>query len=851
MGPYKSPFITDDVVQSSAFQSIFDMPSNQFVGLNSGYIKDARDARPGPVVEGEDGEMYAQDSTYTLEGWETEQTGDTPLYYYANSQELGDVYEGNYFNRQDNGNISVRGRYQSEADIKAEWDADQGMGYFKEANPDLDFDTYFSFVKDTSSLVNQGLNRDEDPEPFNALADQYGINTSFQNDDGDMFEFNGSNFTKTFKTPEADYGKMLWSTAAGVMGAQALAPFIGGFTGAAPAGFVGPPTTANVIGGKIAAGVGAGATNAATQAALTGKIDPASVLSSAVINGVNPGGMLTDKFGKVTGTGTNIVPSNVVGGFLQGATNSSVSQLITDGNVDLESALLAGGMGAGMNAITDLLTDTKQFSIEGEMERIAKERAAQGLNPLPYEELYFAATGANPNFMTPQNTSNSMTGPPSYSGGSLVGKSDLGGLVGKDGLLSFIPEVPTGFLNKLTGGGAFAIDELYSGPDGKMYTDIELYQQGIDPTDVYNGNVPGFTSYKVTKENNLLGDAVDFAKNKIPGVAQVVNAGGAVLDVAADAAFDAKYGINPRSYVAAGGSIDDLQRIIAYGELDETYNFSENPRGDSQYVGLLTGINDGFSAGSNNNNRVYTEDRRVINDALEISGDKAISDAGKDKVRSDQNSNVIINLGPDQQSTIVNGAATLPGSNITIADAVLQGFIDGALLEDTDLVKGTVPGDKDTVITTASDTVSEADTSSTASEAVVSNTETDGGDLDTASSTTAKGDDINTVVADVVLSGSTANTDIDTNTKLTGTEDLPSGGGGGGNRISIPSIAANGLPLLWGDLYGYKNFKGYSSDRMKLYENMIKGLGAAGIFAQASNMSPMERELYEAGELRK
>ena len=62
MGPYKTPWLTDDVIKSSAFQSIFDMPSNQFTGLNSGYIEEARDNRPGPVVEGEDGEMYAQDS---------------------------------------------------------------------------------------------------------------------------------------------------------------------------------------------------------------------------------------------------------------------------------------------------------------------------------------------------------------------------------------------------------------------------------------------------------------------------------------------------------------------------------------------------------------------------------------------------------------------------------------------------------------------------------------------------------------------------------------------------------------------------------------------------------------------
>jgi hypothetical protein len=113
------------------------------------------------------------------------------------------------------------------------------------------------------------------------------------------------------------------------------------------------------------------------------------------------------------------------------------------------------------------------------------------------------------------------------------------------------------------------------------------------------------------------------------------------------------------------------------------------------------------------------------------------------------------------------------------------------------------------------------------------------------------GDDLNTSVADVILTGSNVNTGIDSNTTLAGTEDLSTGSSGGGDEISIPNFAGSGLPLLWGDLYGYKKFKGYSKDRMKLYENMIKGLGAEGFFAAASNMSPMERELYEAGELRR
>ena len=425
MGPYRSPFITDDVVESSAFQSIFDMPSNQFLGLNSGYIQEARNARPGPVVEGEDGEMYAQDSTYTLEGWETEQTGDTPLYYYANSQELGDVYEGNYFNRQENGNISVRGRYQSEADIKAEWDADQGMGYFKEANPDLDYDTYLSFVKDTSSLVNQGLNRDEDPEPFNALADQYGINTSFQNDDGDMFEFNGSNFTKTFKTPEADYGRMLVAAGAGAMLAPLATQFAAGALGSAGATtgvaasanplLASAATTASTVPTGLATGIGAGVANAAGQALVTGKVNPKSVLVSAAMAGIgNPGRWVADELMPQTsvktlaGTLGGSNPDSFLSGVVEGGVNTTIADGVVTGNIDLKNSLLGGLVKGAKNVGQDIIDDYKFSNPEQEALR------RMTLNPeLKYKETLEAVLAEG------------------------YGRStDLGALIGEHGLLS-------------------------------------------------------------------------------------------------------------------------------------------------------------------------------------------------------------------------------------------------------------------------------------------------------------------------------------------------------------------------------------------------------------------------------
>ena len=858
--------------KSEIYNQLVNTPVNGLFGIDLGQDK-LDEGRPSPVVQGEDGQMYRSNAYLDENGnWQINPDFSTPVYYFHQPLEAGDA-RGNYAEySEDLQSADQQGYWKTEEEIKAYWDGEGAtdMNIFKQTNPDMDFDTYMSFIKENSALHGQGITPESDPETFAGITEKYGIQTSTTDNDN-VYGWNGSNYTKTFKPDDPEYGRMLWGAAAGLMGAQALAPVIGGFTGAAPAGFVGPPTVGNVIGGKVATGVAAGAANAATQAALTGSVDPKSVLSSAVIAGVDPGGMLSDNLGKITGTGTNLVPENVVGGFVQGATNSSVGQLITDGSVDLESALIAGGLSAGVNVVKDLFNDTDQFSIESEMQRIADERAAKNLDPLSYEELYFAATGENPNFLTAENTSNSMVGPPDYSGGTLVGKSDLAGLVGKDGLLSFIPEVPTGWLNNITGGGAYDPTSVFIGPDGKQYTDIELYQQGINPADVYYGELPGWTSATITTENTLIGDAVDYLTDEAPVISQVVKAGNTALDVLADAEFESKYGINADAYIAAGGSAADLQRIISYGELDETYNFSTNPRGDSQYVGLLTGINDGFSAGSNNANRVYTDDGQVISDALEISNMQDASDAAKDAIKAGGNSNVIVNL--DGETTVVDGNAVLPGSNTTVADAVLQGIIDGVLVSDDDLIAGTVPGGEDETGSTISTTGSESEngTTSGSTDTVAANT-TDTANVnttdtvttdDTVDSTNAiAGGDLNTggnsddldtgVDTGDVLSGSDTDTIIDTNTIISGSDDLPtstSSSGGGG--IPIPNFASSGLPVIFGDLFPYTKFRGYSKKRLKLYENMMKGLGATGFFAQASAMSPMERELYEAGELKR
>ena len=81
------------------------------------------------------------------------------------------------------------------------------------------------------------------------------------------------------------------------------------------------------------------------------------------------GGMLAENFGVATNT-VNIVPTNVVGGFVQSATNELVSNAITEGKLDIEGAVVSGLIGAGVNAASDLLSDASNNSIEAEMKRI-------------------------------------------------------------------------------------------------------------------------------------------------------------------------------------------------------------------------------------------------------------------------------------------------------------------------------------------------------------------------------------------------------------------------------------------------------------------------------------------------
>ena len=153
--------------------------------------------------------------------------------------------------------------------------------------------------------------------------------------------------------------------------------------------------------------------------------------------------------------------------------------------------------------------------------------------------------------------------------------------------------------------------------------------------------------------------------------------------------FKSTYGFTPEEFLATeGNTIQDLQQIVAYGPLDELYNFSDNPRGTSQIVGLLSGIPGQYSTGANNLTNTYgdsTGGTAYISDALTITN--AQDAAAAANANAGSGSAAIINLGGTE--TAVSANTVLPGINTTVSDAIINGFIDGVLV-DSDASNATV-----------------------------------------------------------------------------------------------------------------------------------------------------------------
>ena len=311
--------------------------------------------KPSPVVQGDDGNMYYSNAYFTPSGWQTDPDFSTPVYYFNQPSELGDVRKI-YFNVEDDGSVTTQGSWQTEEKIKSFWDADEGMGYFKEANPNLTYDNWMSFVKESSTLNAQGLNQYDNPEEYKALIESYGIVEGFQNDDGDLFRWNGTSFTKTYKTPQVDYAKEIIKTAVLAAATWGVA---NAAIGTSLKGFF---TTQLGMSGAAASAATSSLVSAGIQGVLGEELTVEGVLGSALGAGLGTQFSQLGIFSDLSAASTSAIAS---------ASASVIEQGIINGTVDLETVITSGALGGGLEIGKDLLSSlsgTKAFTFGGLIE---------------------------------------------------------------------------------------------------------------------------------------------------------------------------------------------------------------------------------------------------------------------------------------------------------------------------------------------------------------------------------------------------------------------------------------------------------------------------------------------------
>jgi hypothetical protein len=843
--------------KAAIYNQLVNTPVNGVYGIDVGQ-KTLSEGRPSPVVQGEDGQMYKANEYLDENGnWQTNPDFSTPVYYFHQPLEAGDA-RGNYAEYSDDlQSAEQQGYWRTEEEIKAYWDGEGAtdMNMFQQTNPDMDFDTYMSFIKDNSALYGQGITPESDPEAFAGITEKHGIQTSTTDNDN-VYGWNGSNYTKTFKPEDPNYGRMLWAAGLGAMGGQALGGYLSGLAGSSlPAGVAGP--SAPLLSPGVAKGLAAGATNAASQGILTGSIDPGSVLSSAVIAGFNPGAYVADNYAPWKNASGDLAfggapPSSFYGGLVSGTVNDIVKNGLVNGELDLQGSLEKGLVSGGINSALNTWDEWKGNSQEAIADRL------QYTDPTLSRADALEKALADP----------------------LLNTTDFGALIGKDGLFSSIPRADLTFLRNITdpiGDGlsgllnGFKLDDVMQLPDGttipmKGMTDAEYQNYTLNEGGVVvESKTAGLLSNPVV---DGLADALGLVLPSGDGsLSEDLQAQKDQFAKEWEDVYGYDYGLVDKNGLPTGQltvagqaaknnyiqtKMDTLGSFFFEnaGGLNENYSWSENPRGQSELWGTMVGVPGLYSTGAEPS---YLPNgwAGVISPPLKPDGTPVTP----------------LNFGPEFINT--EAVAAIDPSN-----AVLPSNNDSAIRNQTffDYV-GMLGGNKDSSDSTSS--------SSTINEEVV--------DKEEVKVTTANIDDSNksevvgtaappstgTAVDTTPVYGLAINGD-DTVTLPSGatvpaniadsvmgqmypsseelapssSTTLPSGGGS-----VLPGLLSNyrggndGLPPIWTELNPYKPFRGYTDKRKKLYTEMMAKLGTIepdkGWLTSAFN--PRLKELEEAG----
>ena len=151
------------------------------------------------------------------------------------------------------------------------------------------------------------------------------------------------------------------------------------------------------------------------------------------------------------------------------------------------------------------------------------------------------------------------------------------------------------------------------------------------------------------------------------------------MDAAAKAQFISEYGFDPEE------NPDAAKQVFLYGKTDETFTFSDNPRGDSEVIGQVQGQEDEYSTGTEFNLEEFVdqtnEDGTWKFDVPYAKMIKMAQDAYDSGSSASSIAAMLDNVTGGGSSVI------LPGSNVSLVDSIVQGILDGAGNEKADDVE--------------------------------------------------------------------------------------------------------------------------------------------------------------------
>lgn len=273
-----------------------------------------------------------------------------PVYFVGSgSHEMGEV--SRQWAVQEDGTVSKTEGWMTESQLREQWNRKEGMGAFKKANPDMTFDSYFAMIQDGTMRYQEAGGLDWN---LAELAADHGIQTTWKNGDGDVFNFTGSGYAKSYKVDDhlgpGGYMKMAIMAGAGLMVAAPLATALTPSLGAAGAKAASSAIT-NIVKQLVTEG-GLDIKDALMSAALSygGSQLSDALAGSGVLGDI--GSKVTDFGNKLTEGGGDILTAAMEAGGM-----SLVSQLVQEGEIDWKDAALAAAMAGGTTALKGLLSN--------------------------------------------------------------------------------------------------------------------------------------------------------------------------------------------------------------------------------------------------------------------------------------------------------------------------------------------------------------------------------------------------------------------------------------------------------------------------------------------------------------